>query len=65
MDDIKLKIKFISEYVMTKYDMKNFLKKIALHNKLDLWKFKENKSNIKKLLFKKIKNNLEKFSFDS
>merc|ERR1711976_1145351 len=40
MEDMKLKILFISEYVMTKYDMKSFLKKVALRNNLDLWKFK-------------------------
>jgi len=65
MDDMKLKILFISEYVMTKYDMKSFLKKVALRNRLDLWKFKKYKSKIKKILFKKIKNKLEKLSFHS
>ena len=64
MEDMKLKILFISEYVMTKYDMKSFLKKVALRNNLDLWKFKKYKSKIKKILFKKIKNKLEKLSFN-
>ena len=62
---MKLKILYISEYVMTKYDMKMFLKKIALRNNLDLWNFKKYKSKIKKVLFKKIKNKLEKLSFHS
>ena len=65
IDDIRLKIKFISEYIMTKYDMKSLLKKIALKNKIDLWKFKNYKSKIKKIIFNKIKSNLEKLSFYS
>lgn len=65
MDDMRLKIKYISEFVMTKYDMKRILKKIALKNKLDLWKFRKYKSKIKKILFKKMENKLEKLSFYS
>ena len=63
MDDMKLKIKFISEYVMTKYDMKKFLKKLALRSGLDLWKFRSNKSKVKKVLFKKLKKKLESLAF--
>lgn len=63
MDDMRLKIRFISEYVMTKYDMKNFLKKLALKTGLDLWKFKKYKSKIKRALYRKIKKKLEKLSY--
>lgn len=64
MDDMRLKVRFISEYIMTKYDMRNFLKKLALKTGLDLWKFKKNKSKIKKALYRKIKKKLEKLSFE-
>ena len=65
MDDMRTKIKFISEYVMTKYDMKSFLKRLALETGLDLWKFKKYKSKIKKSIYRKIKKKLEKLSFNS
>jgi hypothetical protein len=65
MDDMRLKIRFISEYVMTKYDMKNFIKKLALKSGIDLWKFKNHKSKVKKAIFYKIKRKLEKLSFES
>jgi len=65
MDDMRIKIKFISEYVMTKYDMKSFLKKLVLKTGLDLWKFKNYKSKIKKAIYRKIKRKLEKLSFES
>jgi hypothetical protein len=65
MNDMKLKVKFISEYVMTKYDMRSFLKKLSLKSGVDLWKFKDYKSRVKKSIFKKIKSKLEKLSFNS
>ena len=65
MEDMRTKIRFISEYVMTKYDMKSFLKRLALKTGLDLWKFKKNKSKIKRAIYRKIKRKLEKLSFNS
>ena len=64
MEDMRLKVRFISEYIMTKYDMKNFLKKLSLKTGLDLYKFKKYKSKIKKALYRKIKRKLEKLSFE-
>ena len=48
MKSIEMKVNFITNHVMTKYDMKSFLKKYALKSGLDLWKLKENKSYVKK-----------------
>ena len=63
MKSIELKVNFITDHVMTKYDMKSFLKKYALKSGLDLWKLKENKSYVKKSIYKKIKNKLEKLAY--
>ena len=43
--------------------MKIFLKKYALKSGLDLWKLKENKSYVKKSIYKKIKSRLEKLAY--
>ena len=59
MKSIEKKVNFIADNVMTKYDMKSFLKKYALKSGLDLWKLKENKSYVKKSIYKKIKINLK------
>merc|ERR1711871_127832 len=63
MKSIEMKVNFIADNVMTKYDMKSFLKKYALKSGLDLWKLKENKSYVKKSIYKKIKNKLEKLAY--
>ncbi len=63
MKSIEMKVNFITNHVMTKYDMKSFLKKYALKSGLDLWKLKENKSYVKKSIYKKIKSRLEKLAF--
>ena len=63
MKSIELKVNFITDHVMTKYDMKSFLKKYALKSGLDMWKLKENKSYVKKSIYKKIKNKLEKLAY--
>lgn len=63
MKSIEKKVNFIADNVMTKYDMKSFLKKYALKSGLDLWKLKENKSYVKKSIYKKIKNKLEKLAY--
>lgn len=63
MKSIEMKVNFITNHVMTKYDMKSFLKKYALKSGLDLWKLKENKSYVKKSIYKKIKNRLEKLAY--
>tara|TARA_Y200000002_G_C22675037_1_gene661677 strand:+ start:19 stop:681 length:663 start_codon:yes stop_codon:yes gene_type:complete len=60
---IEMKVNFIADYVMTKYDMKSFLKKYSLKSGLDLWKLKENKSYVKKSIYKKIKSKLKKLAF--
>merc|ERR1712227_1048456 len=51
MNDMKLKVKFISEYVMTKHDVRSFIKKLSLKSGVDLWKFKDYKSRVKKSIF--------------
>lgn len=63
MKTIEMKVNFIADYVMTKYDMKSFLRKFALKTGLDLWQLKENKSHVKKSLYKKLKSNLEKLAY--
>jgi len=63
MKTLEMKVNFIADNVMTKYDMKSFLKKYSLKSGLDLWKLKENKSYVKKSIYKKIKNNLEKLAY--
>ena len=40
-----------------------FLKKYALKSGLDLWKLKENKSYVKKSIYKKIKSKLKELGF--
>ena len=60
---IEMKVDFITNHVMSKYDMKSFLKKYALKSGLDLWKLKENKSYVKKSIYKKIKSRLEKLAY--
>ena len=63
MKSLEMKVNFIADNVMTKYDMKSFLKKYALKSGLDLWKLKENKIYVKKYIYKKIKNKLEKLAY--
>ena len=63
MKTLEMKVNFIADNVMTKYDMKSFLKKYSLKSGLDLWKLKENKSYVKKSIYKKIKNKLEKLAY--
>jgi hypothetical protein len=63
MKTIEMKVKFIADYIMTKYDMKSFLKKYAIKSGLDLWKLKENKSYVKKSIYKKIKSKLKKLGY--
>ena len=63
MKTLEMKVNFIADNVMTKYDMKSFLKKYAIKSGLDLWKLKENKSYVKKSIYKKIKNKLEKLAY--
>ena len=65
MKSLDMKIEFIAENVMTKYDMKSFLKKYAMKTGIDLWNLKEYKSYIKKSLYKKLKSKLEKLAFHS
>ena len=62
MKDIEKKIEFITNHVMTKYDMKSFLKKYALKSGLDLWKLKENKKYVKKSIMKKLISKLSKLA---
>ena len=63
MKSLEMKVNFIADNVMTKYDMKSFLKKYSLKSGLDLWKLKENKSYVKKSIYKKIKSKLEKYAY--
>jgi len=65
MKSIEMKVNYIADNVMTKYDMKSFLKKYAIKSGLDLWKLKENKSYVKKSLYKKIHKKLQKLVFHS
>jgi len=60
---INMKIEFIANYVFTKYDMKSFVKKFAIKANLDLWDLEKNRKYVKKALYKKIKNRLEKIAF--
>ena len=63
MKTLEMKVNFIADNVMTKYDMKSFLKKYSMKSGLDLWKLKENKSYVKKSIYKKIKSKLEKLAY--
>ena len=65
MKALDMKIEFIAENVMTKYDMKSFLKKYAMKTGLDLWNLKDYKSYVKKSIYKKLKSKLEKLAFHS
>ena len=65
MKTIEMKINFIADNIMTKYDMKSFLKKYSLKSGLDLWKLKENKTYVKKSLYKKIESKLKKLAYDN
>lgn len=60
MEIMTKKIEFISKYVMSKYDMKNFIKKYAKKSNIDLWDLKKYKSYVKKSIYKTLKNHLEK-----
>ena len=60
MKTLEMKVNFIADNVMTKYDMKSFLKKYVRRTGLNWWDLKQNKSHLKKILYKQIKKNIEK-----
>ena len=65
MKSLDLKVHYIADHVMTKYDMKSFLKKYSMKSGIDLWNLKKYKSYVKKSLYKKMKSKLEKLAFHS
>lgn len=58
--DVEKKVDFIADNVMTKYDMKSFLKKLVIKTPLNWFDLKDHKSFVKKKIYKKIVKNLEK-----
>lgn len=53
------KIDYIANNIMTKYDMKSFLKKLVNKGGINWYDLKENKKYVKKAIYKKIVKNLE------
>jgi len=53
------KVDFIADNVMTKYDLKSFLKKLVNKSGINWYDLKQNKSYVKRAIYKKIKNNLK------
>jgi hypothetical protein len=58
--NIEEKIEYIANNVMTKYDVRSYLKKYVIKSGLNWYDLKDNKKYVKKSLYKKIKKNLEK-----
>jgi len=58
--DVEKKIDFIADNVMTKYDMKSFLKKLVNKTPANWYDLKQHKSFVKKKIYKKLVKNLEK-----
>ena len=58
--DVEKKVDFIADNIMTKYDMKSFLKKLVIKSPLNWFDLKDHKSYVKRKIHKKIVKNLEK-----
>ena len=58
--DVEMKIDFIVNNVMTKYDMKSFLKKLCIKTGINWYDLYQHKSFVKKAIYKKIKKNILK-----
>ena len=54
------KVDFIADNIMTKYDMKSFLKKLVNKTPANWYDLKQHKSFVKKKIYKKIVKNLQK-----
>lgn len=63
MDVLDAKVKYITEHVIDKYDMRSFIKKYSIKSGLDLWKLKEHKIYVKKSIYKVIKKKLQNLAF--
>jgi len=59
-DNLDQKIKYIENNIMTKYDMKSFLKKFVLKTGIVWYKLRDHKDIVKKSISKKIKSNIQK-----
>ena len=58
--NLEEKIDFISNNIMTKYDMKSFLKKLVNKTDISWFHLRDNKQYVKKAIYKKIKKNIQK-----
>ena len=58
--NIDEKIDFIADNVMTKYDMKSFLKKFVLKKDISWFHLRDHKKYVKRAIYKKIKKNIKK-----
>jgi hypothetical protein len=58
--DVEKKVDFIANNVMTKYDMKSFLKNLVNKTPANWYDLKQHKSFVKKKIYKKIIKNLQK-----
>ena len=60
MSNLEEKIDYIANNIMTKYDMKSFLKKLVNKTDISWFHLRDNKQYIKKAIYKKIKKNIQK-----
>ena len=60
--NVDKKIDFIANNVMTKYDMKSFLKKLVLKKDISWFYLRDYKRYVKKAIYKKIKKNIQKMT---
>ena len=58
--DVEKKVDFIADNIMTKYDMKSFLKKLIVRKPINWFDLKNHKSYVKKKIYKQIVKKLEK-----
>lgn len=59
-NNLEQKIDFIADNVMTKYDMKSFLKKFVMKKDISWFHLRDHKNYVKKAIYKKIKKNIQK-----
>lgn len=59
-DNLDQKIDYIENNIMTKYDMKSFLKKFVIKTGIVWYKLRDHKNSVKKSIGKKIKSNIQK-----
>ena len=58
--DVEKKVDFIADNIMTKYDMKSFLKKLIVRKPINWFDLKNHKSYVKKKIYNQIVKKLEK-----